>query len=39
MKLLINEKGDLRLWGLVLPWFLMGCIALITLAYAYSLIK
>lgn len=39
MELLIDEKGNLRLWGRVLPWFLMACVAVVTLAYAYSLIK
>lgn len=39
MKLLLTEKGTLRLWAKVLPWFLMVCVALVTLAYSYSLIK
>jgi len=39
MKLLLRDDGKLRLWGVVLPWFLMACIAIVTVAYAYSLIK
>lgn len=39
MKLLLDNEGNLRLWGIVLPWFLMGCIAVVTLAYAYSLVR
>ncbi len=39
MKLLVDDGGKLQLWVRVLPWFLMACFAVVTLAYAYSLIR
>lgn len=38
MKLLVDEKGKLRLWGRVLPWVFMVCLALVSVAYAYRLV-
>lgn len=39
MKFLLGNNGDLRLWARVFPWIIMTCIVILTLAFAYSLIK
>lgn len=39
MKFLLTDSGELRTWARILPWLLMSCIAVLTVAYAYNLIK
>ncbi len=36
---MIDEDEKIRLWARVLPWFLMACVGIVSLAFAYSLIK